>query len=107
MNVLDALSMLAENVDSDDSLVELSIGRLDDIIVEVFLEMDSIKALQNKLKQGLQILGRRRSDVYVRVVESNRGSNRESKCSGPASTSASGQRNGRGKRLLRDHIDKL
>ncbi len=68
MNVLNGLAMVAEDVDANDGLVELGIGRLHQLVVDVLLVLQGVEALEHELEQGLQVLGCRRGHKYVRVT---------------------------------------
>ncbi len=63
---LDSLAMVSlEDIDTHDSAVERGVGGLDDLIVGVLLVMQGIEALEHKLKQRSQVLGRWRCHENV------------------------------------------
>ena len=105
LNVLDSLTMLAMNVDSHDSLVEIGVGRLKNGIIDMVKVAQSIKSLEHKLEQCLQVLWVRRSDEDVAVTVRNCSSNRNTKGRRFTSSSGSGQCNSVPKRLLGNRIN--
>jgi hypothetical protein len=68
MDVLDGLAVVAEDVDANDGLVELRVSGLNELVVDVLLVFERVEALEDKVEQGLEILGRGRGDEDVRVA---------------------------------------
>lgn len=67
VDVLNGLAMRLEDIDADDGAVELGVRGLHQLIVEVLLVANRVKALEYKLKQRAQVLWRRRGDKNVGV----------------------------------------
>ena len=57
VNILDGLSVVVEDVHSHHSLVELGVSALDQLIVEVLLVVQGIEALEDEVKEGVEVLG--------------------------------------------------
>ena len=91
LNVLDGLSVLPVDVDSDDGLVEIGVGRLDDRVVDVVQVAECVESFEDKLEESLQVLRRGRSDEDVAVAVCNRRCNRHTQSCGLSSSSACSQ----------------
>ena len=76
MNVLDGLTMLFEYVDAYDCVVELGVGRLNEVVVDVLLVVERVEAFKDELEQSFEIFGRWRGDEYVGVAIGDCGSHR-------------------------------
>ena len=48
-----------ENVNSNESLIELGVGRLHELIVDMLGVIECVEALANELEQSLEIFRRR------------------------------------------------
>lgn len=64
---LDSLSVIAEDIDADDSLVEVRIRTLHNVIIEVLLEAEYVHPLEDEIEQCFQVLWTRTCDEDVRV----------------------------------------
>ena len=91
MDILDSLSVVVEDVHSHHSLVELGVSALDQLIVEVLLVVQGIKALEDKVKEGVEVLRTGRRDKDVGVAKADRSSNGKTQSSGLATPSGSGE----------------
>jgi hypothetical protein len=69
VDVLNGLTMRLEHIDAHNAVVELLIGGLNNLVVEMLFVLEAIKALEYKVEQGLQVLGVGRGDEDVRVAE--------------------------------------
>ena len=107
MNILDSLSVVMEDVHSHNSLVELGVSALDQLIVEVLLVVQGIKALEDKVKEGVEVFRAGRGDKDVGVAKADRSSNGETKSGGLATSSSSSKGDGGLQRLLGDCFNKL
>ena len=98
--------MITEDVHPNNGPVELWIGALRDVVIQMFLISQSIHALEHEFKESLQVLrtGARDKNVRVPVVECSSDSKPQS--SRLSSSSCSGESNCRGKCFLGDCIDK-
>ena len=67
--------ILFVNVDSNDGIVKLRIGRLDEIVVRVFLVPHGVESLEDELEESVQVLGTRAGHEDVGVAEANGGGN--------------------------------
>jgi len=54
---LNSLSVITENVHSNDRLVKFRIGALRDVVVQMFLVSQNVHALEYELEESLQVLG--------------------------------------------------
>ncbi|EGG25142.1 hypothetical protein DFA_03389 [Cavenderia fasciculata] len=106
LDVLDSLTMRAEDVDADYSIVELGVGRLDQLIVDVLGVLHGVESLKHKLEECDEILWRRRADKDVGVAKRDGGRDRQPQRRRLATSSAGGERDGAAQRLFRDGIDK-
>jgi hypothetical protein len=61
----------AENVDTDDTVVEGRVSALDDLVVHVLLVVQGVKALENEIEESSQVLRRWTCDEDVRVAVEN------------------------------------
>ena len=97
--------MVLEHIHSDDRLVEIGIGALSDVVVQVFFVAEDVHTLENELEEGLQVFraGTRYENVRVPVGQS--GGNSQSKGSRLAPTATSSEGHGRRKGLLGDSVD--
>ena len=93
MNILDGLSVIVEDVYSHHGLVELRVGALDQLVVEVLLVVQRIKALEDEVKEGVEVLGAGRGDEDVGVAEADGSSNGKTESSRLATPSGSSERN--------------
>ena len=100
MNVLDGLSVVVKDVHPHHSLVELGVGALDQLVVEVLLVVQGIKALEDEVEEGVEVLGAGRSDKDVGVSKADRSSNGKAEGGGLATPSGSGERDRRLQGLL-------
>ena len=75
MNILDRLSVVVEDVHPHHSLVELGVGALDQLVIEVLLVVQGIKALEDKVEERVEVLGAGRGDKDVGVAKADRSSN--------------------------------
>mmetsp|Transcript_38661 Transcript_38661/g.62383 ORF Transcript_38661/g.62383 Transcript_38661/m.62383 type:complete len:233 (-) Transcript_38661:552-1250(-) len=57
IHVLNCLPVVLEDIDPNERLVQVRVGRLDQLILLVLLHAQSIKALQDELKDRGQVLG--------------------------------------------------
>ena len=55
LDVLNSLPVILEHIDSDNGVIPLSVGRLQDIIVCVFAIVKCIQALEKELKHSAQV----------------------------------------------------
>lgn len=68
VDVLNGLAVRLEHIDANDTVVELLVGRLHNLVVEMLFVLEPIEALENKVEQRLQVLGIGGSDEDVRVA---------------------------------------
>ena len=97
--------MLAVDIDSHDSLVEIGVGRLKNSIIDMIKVAQSIKSLEHKLEQCLQVLWVRRRNENVAITMGNRSSNRNTKGCGFSSSSGSSQCDSVSKRLFGNRVN--
>lgn len=97
--------MTSEDVDSDDGLVEVRVGALNDVVVEMLLVSERVHALEDEFEEGLQVFGRGRRDENVGVAVRKGGSDGKSESGRLSSSSGSGEGDGGGKGLLGDGLD--
>ena len=93
MNILNGLSVVVEDVHSHHGLVELRVGALDQLVVEMLLVVQGIKTLEDKVKEGVEVLGAGRGDEDVGVAKADCSSNGKTQSSGLATSSGSSERN--------------
>ena len=93
MNILDGLSVVVEDVHSHHGLVELGVGALDQLVVKMLLVVQGIKTLEDKVKEGVEVLGAGRGDKDVGVAKADCSSNGKTQSSGLATSSGSSERN--------------
>lgn len=88
--------MIPKHVHAHNCFVEVGVGALHDIVVEMLLVAKHIHALKDELEQRLQVFwtGTRNEDVRVSVSE--RSSNSKTQRSGLSAATTSSERNGRG-----------
>ena len=91
MNILDGLSVVVEDVHSHHSLVELWVGALDQLVVEVLLIVQCVKALEDEVKEGVKVLRAGRCDKDVGVAKANGSSNGKTQSSRLAPPSGSSE----------------
>jgi hypothetical protein len=103
---LDGLSVLPKDVHSDNSLVEGRVCGLDNVIVKMFLIAEGVKALEDELKEGLQVFRGRRGDKDVRIAKSHRACNGQTQGSRFPTTPARCQGYGGAQGLLRNGLNK-
>ena len=70
LNCLSVVVLLM-NIHSIDSVVKLWIGRLNEIVIGVFLVAHSIKPLEDELEQSVQIFRAWAGHKYVRVTKAH------------------------------------
>ena len=90
---MDGLSVIVEDVYSHHGLVELRVGALDQLVVEVLLVVQRIKALEDEVKEGVEVLGAGRGDKDVGVAKADGSSNGKTESSRLATPSGSSERN--------------
>src|SRR5436853_6233692 len=71
LNVLYCLPMLSVYVDSNNSFVEVGIGRLQYGVVNMVKVVECVEAFEDEFEQGLQIFRTRRCDENVAVAMGN------------------------------------
>ena len=91
MYILDGLPVVVEDVYSYHSLVELGVSALDQLIVKVLLVVQGIKALEDKVKEGVEVFGAGRGDKDVGVAKANSSSNGKTQSSRLTSPSGSSE----------------
>ena len=91
MNILDGLSVVVEDVHSHHSLVELWVGALDQLVVEVLLVVQCVEALEDKVKEGVKVLRAGRGDKDVGVAKADSSSNGKTQSSRLATSSGSSE----------------
>ena len=91
MNILDGLSVVVEDVHSHHSLVELWVGTLDQLVVQVLLIVQGVEALEDKVKEGVEVFGAGRGDKDVGGAEANSSSNGKTQSSRLTSPSGSSE----------------
>lgn len=62
--------MTPEYVDANNRFVEVGIGALRNIVVQMFFISERVEALENEVKERLQVLRARTSDEYVGIAVS-------------------------------------
>ena len=107
MYILDGLPVVVEDVYSYHSLVELRVGALNQLIVQVLLIVQSIEAFEDKVEEGVKVLRAGRGDEDVGVAEAHSGGDGETQGSGLASPSSCCEGDCGLQGLLRDGLDKL
>ena len=91
MNILDGLSVVVEDVHSHHSLVELWVGALDQLVVEVLLVVQGVEALEDEVKESVEVLGAGRGDKDVGVAKADGSSNGKTQSSRLATPSGSSE----------------
>lgn len=59
--------MLLEYVDPDNCMIEIRIGRLDNLVMLMFSVFDTIQSLKHKLKEGTQVFRGWTCHKYIRI----------------------------------------
>ena len=97
--------MIPEHVHANNRLVEVRICALRDIVVQMLFVAECIHALEDELKQCLQVLRAGTRDEDVRVPMRECSSDSQTKSGGLSTTTTSSKCDGRRQRLLSDSID--
>ena len=92
--------MGAVDVHAHDGFAELRVGRLDEVVVEVFLVVERVEALEHKLEQRAQVLGRRSGHKDVGVPEGNGAGDGETHRGRLAAAAGRRERDGRAEDLV-------
>ena len=98
--------MVVEDIDPDHGLVELRVGALDQLVIQVLLVVEGVEALEDEI-EGVEVLRAGRGDEDVGVAEAHSGGDGQPEGSGlaPASGGREGHRTAEG--LLGDRLHKL
>mmetsp|Transcript_39642 Transcript_39642/g.66126 ORF Transcript_39642/g.66126 Transcript_39642/m.66126 type:complete len:398 (-) Transcript_39642:383-1576(-) len=106
MDVLDGLTVLSvEHVHPHDRPVHRGLCRLDQFIVEVLLPLELVKALEDELEEGAEVLGGGRGDKDVAVAKGQSGCHRQSHGRTLASSSGSSEGDSGAEVLVRGGLD--
>ena len=73
MDVLDGLSVVVEDIDPDHGLVELRVGTLDQLVVQMLLVVEGVEALEDEIEEGVEVLRAGRGHEDVGVAEAHGG----------------------------------
>mmetsp|Transcript_6623 Transcript_6623/g.23851 ORF Transcript_6623/g.23851 Transcript_6623/m.23851 type:complete len:275 (+) Transcript_6623:1571-2395(+) len=104
-DVLHGLPVLPEDVHADDDLVQVGVGALDHVVVDVLLVIHAVQALDHKLEERLQVLGRWARHEDVGVPEGERAGDGEAQGGGLAPTPRRSQRDRGPQSLLRSRVE--
>lgn len=72
LNILNCLSVVSKNVNSYDSMVEVWVRRLQNLVVCMFLVVESIQSLKQKFKYSAQVFrGRCRHKNVAEAIDNS------------------------------------
>ena len=107
LDVLNRLSMVSEDVDTHDSVVELRVGALKNFVVSVLFVVKRVEAPKQEFKHSLQVFrGRGSHEDIAEAVNDTRG-NSDAQTGRFTATTACSETNGCFERLLRYFVDQL
>ena len=95
-----------EHVDPHDSLFEVRVRALHNIIVDVLLVPQRIQRLEDKLEKRFQVFWVGRSDKNVGIVVCEGGTDSETQSGGFATPTSGSESDSRGEGLFGDGVDK-
>lgn len=78
MYVLNGLPVLPEHVHSNHCFVKFRIERLNDLVIQMLLILQSIKSFKHKFKQSVEVIRARGGNKDIGVPKSHRPSNSQS-----------------------------